>query len=518
MPAVNGYVETSTRASLARFTDQYFDLRSDSPCWITALKVLSYVTLIFPAIVLCLKLYLSATSGNPIRVAQPERQEVPRDLAECVNLTPPFNGYVIGEAGTRFEGLTLTGVSIRPANLFFDALLGPGATTMPGSGRLFAFTVPHAEIRDQINGADRNEVVEISAQGVRGEINRREVRDLADLYGNGTCRFSFGELQDMLGSQRIYASPLLPLPFYRELKAAMLADQLVVLPGHDGHPVKLKDMNSDRCRELMLGAANRWAELGFASREACEQLLNLTVYQVGSLVVKSEDYRVLLDNQNKLRERQVGENDAIRLINACGIRGIFATRPTEIDNRTIMTQAFQTSLIAAERGYVVFPAVGMGVWRGDPNLYWRAFLDAVVTNGNAIEHIFVNPGHQTTQQGLYRGCNGNEFQVILDEYRRAHAQNPAALANLNKIINLFEQGTDVVQLATRLKAAHPDKIVSLFNASDPDVTLCYHVGEYVNNLNHANTTEENYTALGTNGLLFETITGVHEDDARLIQA
>jgi len=68
-----------------------------------------------------------------------------------------------------------------------------------------------------------------------------------------------------------------------------------------------------------------------------------------------------------------------------------------------------------------------------------------------------------------------------------------------------------------LKQDHPGKTVSLVNASDPDVTLGNHVGEYVNKLCHADTTEENLTALGTNGICFETVTGVHERVGGVVQ-
>ena len=67
-----------------------------------------------------------------------------------------------------------------------------------------------------------------------------------------------------------------------------------------------------------------------------------------------------------------------------------------------------------------------------------------------------------------------------------------------------------------MKEANPDKTVALFNASDPDVTLGDHVGEYVNNMGSAPTTEENYAAAGTSGLGFEGITRVLEDPKRII--
>ncbi|MGE0199045.1 MAG: hypothetical protein AB7S94_09860, partial [Simkaniaceae bacterium] len=63
----------------------------------------------------------------------------------------------------------------------------------------------------------------------------------------------------------------------------------------------------------------------------------------------------------------------------------------------------------------------------------------------------------------------------------------------------------------------PDRVVALQNASDPDVTLGYHVGEYVNNLSHPSTTEENYSAIWSNCLNFERHTGVLNNSLRIIQ-
>jgi len=80
---------------------------------------------------------------------------------------------------------------------------------------------------------------------------------------------------------------------------------------------------------------------------------------------------------------------------------------------------------------------------------------------------------------------------------------------------LFKDNSDLLQLSYNLKIQFPDETVSIFNASDPDVTLGYHVGEYTNNFPHTSTTEENYTAMGTNGLCFEHITQVHEDNNRI---
>jgi len=295
-----------------------------------------------------------------------------------------------------------------------------------------------------------------------------------------------------------------------------LKDGIVTLPGDRRHPVKLAEIQSPACRSLVQQAAKNCGKFGFASRQHCVDLFDLTLYQLGALVVKSEDFRIFIDGNGKMLDRGPGDPDAIRLINACGVRGVQSTPRTKIDNRTILTQTFQTALSAAEKDLVVFPAVGMGVWRGDPDLYWRAFFDAVVASKEPIERIFVNPGHQPTVSGRYRGCRGDEFQTILNEYTSRYRENSQALANLGKIDNLFDRKTDLVQLARQLKKAYPDKTVSLFNASDPDVTLGNHVGEYVNHLDPCSTTEENYTALGTNGLCFETITGVHDDPRRVV--
>jgi hypothetical protein len=501
---------------LQNFAEGYFDLKNSSLLE-TALKVISYATLIIPAIVLAIRTALRYLESAPKigQVLTPEIQAV-------LDQTPEFAGYRIGQ-GTPYAGSTLTSATIRPANLFFRALLGDNSTTMPGSGELFAFRAPPEQIRAQITQADPHGIVAFSAAGTPGQTfsrttgRRVDIPDLAALYGPATYRLSNQEIQSTLESQKIYTAPMLPLPFYRALKQAMIQDGIVTLPGNDGGPRKVNQLATPACVALLANVIDHFADYGFSSRVDCDRILNLTLYQLGSLVIKTEDYRIFLDGNGKIRERNPGAQDAIRLINACGIRGIHAT-PSP-DNKTIMTQAFQVALRSAENGFVVFPAVGMGVWGGDPDLYWRAFLDAVIESGTPLEQIFVNPGHQTTRNGIFNGHNGNEFQLILDEYRTnaQRAQDTAAIANLAKVTNLFERKTDLVHLSHNLKVAFPDKTVSLFNASDPDVTLGNHVGEYVNNLDHATTTEENYTALGTNGLCFERITGVHDAPHRLIQ-
>lgn len=478
---------------------------------LSIIKVISYATLIFPLIMFIAKICLRADAEYQVSPSQ--------NVQAVLDQAPKFRGYQIGR-GTPYEGITLTSASIRPANLFYKALLGPNSVTLPGSNELFAFQIPHEQIRARIITANPTEVVSFTAKGTPGFLysrthGHRDIEDLSELYGNATYRLSIGELQSTLDSQKIYVASPLPLRFYRALKQAMKEDGIVILPGSDANPVLVKNLQSPHVQALIQSANTNPQRFDFSSRGHWETLSHLTIYQLGSLVVKSENYRIFMDSDGKILERNPGDQDEIRLLNACGIRGIHATDPEH--NRTIMTSTFKAALRAAETGHLIFPAVGMGVWRGDPDLYWRAFLDTVVTEGTPLDNIYVNPGHQTSINGPFRGCSGEEFQQLLNEYRSQFAADATATVNLAKIVNLYEAKTDVVQLSYHLKKAFPDKIVSLFNASDPDVTLGNHVGEYVNNLDHATTTEENYTAMGTNGLCFESITQIHQNPSRLIE-
>lgn len=468
--------------------------------------------------------------GPRIRKAPPLKID---PLQKVMEQSPPFAGYQIKlPQAHQCQGVVLTGLSQRPANLFFSKLLNdPSCTTLPGSGKLFAFCAPQASIRETLHNRaakDPSGVIAFSAKGESGLAalengSQVKIDDLATIYGDKTYRISNREIVDILESQRIYTSPLMPLPFYKLFKAAMMADAVVVLPGGEGVPLLLKELKHQstlpHVAKLLCDVEQNPVACGFKSEIDYQTFSNLTLYQIGAMVVKSEDYRVFIDGDGKILERQPGEKDTIRLINACGIRGVRHPKTGSSFNARIMKETFRTALVAAKEGFVVFPAVGMGVWGGDPDLYWRAFLDAVIGSADAFDGIFVNPGHQKTRHGKYEGCTGGEFKTILDEYlAQAIANKDAiALARLRKIHNLYEAKKDLLQLAYNLKKAFPEKNVSLFNASDPDVTLGNHVGQYVNNMPHTLTTEENYTASGTNGLCFPGITGVHNDPSRLIE-
>lgn len=441
-------------------------------------------------------------------------------LHSLIQQSARFSGYETSYSLDRNK-VVLTGVGIRPANLFFQSLFrdSPIKTTQPGSGKLFAFNTEHQTIREYCRKMfmqHPDKCISFSANGQHGFVTTdgcsfREISDLCEIFGPNIYQITWREIWDTLNSQEIFLSPLLPLSFYQKLKSCMRLDHIVTLPGNDSNPVILKTLKKcqlyPHLREFCQLMEQQPEQLGLSVQQA-EQLSKMTLYQIGSMVVKREDFRIFVDEKMKIRSRMPGQNDAIRLINACGIRGLSNTNPQW--NRDIIKWMFKTALCAAEKGIALFPAVGMGVWKGDPDLYWRAFLDAIVESDIPLDAIFVNPGHQKSHDGKYAGYRGEEFEVILNEYKIRFKKDEKALFKLKKIQNLFAQQTDIVQFAHRLKTQYPDRIVSLLNASDPDVTLGFHVGEYVNNCPHCSTTEENYTAIGTNGLCFEDISGVHE--------
>jgi len=450
-------------------------------------------------------------------------------IQEIIKSSPEFNGYKLSTDDSDLKDLVLTGMSLRPANFFLTLF---GGCKLPGKG-LFRLKLEHEEIRKNIDAAKPDNKLAITAKGKKGFaiINKKKipVDDLTKVYGTNTYEMSYKEVSQILNSQKIYTSSRLPKQFYIALKEAMKKNKIVLLPGKDEEPTRLKDMGEARYKKMYPEIFNLLEKVksnpkqwGFTTDGYFEKFKELTLYQIGSMVVKTEDYHLFIDNEGKIRKREAGDKDAIRLINACGIREINAKNSPKFPNLRIMTEAFKTVLTAAEKGIVIFPAVGMGVWGGDPDLYWKAFFEAVCENGDKLDAIIVNPNHQKTAKESsekYPEQNGGEFKGILNLYieKATKEVNSKHLKNLKKIINVRDLKTDVIQLAHNLKVAFPDEIVSLLNASDPDVTLGYHVGEYVNNIPHTFTTEENYTAMGTNGLCFEGITRVHSDPKRIIQ-
>lgn len=474
--------------------------------------------------------HMSAAAA-PISVLQKSSKTDEKVLEGVVKNTREFNNYRVSVGGD--TSAVLTGMTVRPANLFYDALFNKTSfdVTKPGSGKLFAFiergnvSSPH-EIGHKIGDLLRqkakespDEVMSFTAVGKKGNCycDRESVGKqgipLDVVYGKNTFQMSRKEIESVIDSQEIYTSALLPVEFYKALKKAMLADGVIVLPGREGDLKFLSDMGS-HVQTLMRDVKKDFKKYGFKSQNHLDVIQSLTIYQIGSMVVKSEKFYVLTDGQMHIRDRKVGDKDDIILINACGIRGVRDSSTPQKYNAMIMTETFKTSLQAADSGLVVFPAVGMGVWGGDPNLYWPAFLDAVVQSDRTFEKIYVNPRHKATPHSISTK-DGNEFETFLLAYKKRYEKDPQALERLNKINNLYTEKSDVLELAQNLKRAYPDLRVSVFNASDPDVTLGNHVGEYTNNCPHTTTTEENYTALGTNGICAESITRIHETDQKI---
>lgn len=455
------------------------------------------------------------------------------NLESTIRKTPQFNYYGFASSPTTH----LTDLGKRPANLFFKSLFGEDPTTQPGSGLLFAFNKPLSSVRSEIFGKYDSTVISVCALGEKvipyALQGKKAVAstpvDLTYFLGENTYQISAGEIKAMIESQKVYVSSLIPKYFYTEMKKALHSDGIVTLPANNRSVATLDEIAKSNDPKLyhlgqfLNSVANNPAYFGFVDNGTMlpyDTVKSLTLYQVGAMILKAEDYRSFVGNGYQIMERSIGTDDAILLLSASGIRGFHKTTSVpgngahQLDQK-IMRHTFKAALQAMGKdAYAVFPAVGMGVWGGDPNIYWRAFLDAVVEAGADLDKIFINPGHQKTPYGPYKGYGGEEFEQILAEYKRVHPSNE----NLGKIVNLFSQKTDLLLLAINLKRAAPDKTVAIFNASDPDVTLGNHVGEYVNNLCHSPTTEENFAAAGTSGLGFEGITGVLNDTNRIIQA
>jgi hypothetical protein len=94
-------------------------------------------------------------------------------VLEVLQKTPAFKNYAIRFApGSPYEGAALGSGSLRPANFFFSKLFeGSGiTTTLPGSGRLFAFEQDHERIRNYIASQDPNRVVNVTARGFVGDV------------------------------------------------------------------------------------------------------------------------------------------------------------------------------------------------------------------------------------------------------------------------------------------------------------------------------------------------------------
>lgn len=431
--------------------------------------------------------------------------------------SPAFQGYKIKlpEGHICHDISDVLNVSLRPANLWLRSLFnGSSIDVIPPNieGKLFAYNCPQKKVADFIDQNIRsnpNKNFAMSAKGVPGHVGSNHMEDLSEIYGSATYEMSYKEVTDIIDSQTVFLSSLLPKTFYLGLKEAMLKDGIVILPD-----IRLDEVQSLHTYLFLKEVAKDPLKFGFKDSNHFATFKELSLYQIGSMVVKSQNFHVISDGNGKIRERKANTKDEICLIDACGLRDFHYRKNLTSSAKTqIMLETFKAALRAASSGMLLIPAIGMGVWKGDPEIYWFALLEAIATTNTDVEKIFVNPAHGKTLYGKHTGLTGEEFQKMLDD--RFASSTLEEQERLKKVYNLLNAKKDVVQLAHELKTEFPNKKISLINASDPDVTLGFHVGEYTNNLtnNHPPTTEEHYAAIGTNSLCFEGITRVckHSD-------
>lgn len=434
-------------------------------------------------------------------------------ILKALYKSPTFHDYKIKLPSNHIchDISDVMNVSKRPANLWLKSLFtGSSIDVVPPNreGNLFAYNCPHQTVVDFIEKNIRtnpNKTFKVTAKGVAGHIGGHNIADLSEIYGPSTYEMSYQEVLDIIDSQTIYLSSLLPKPFYLGLKEAMRKDGIVLLPN-----IILGDAQSLHVYLFLKEVAKDPQKYGFKDANHFAVFKELSLYQIGSMVVKTQKFHVISDGDGKIRERKAGTKDDTWLIDACGLRDFFYRKNlTPSAKKQIMLETFKAVLREANSGFILIPAIGMGVWKGDPEIYWQALIEAIATTETDIEKIFVNPVHGKTLSGTYTGCGGEEFQKMLEA--RIGVANGEEKVRLAKVYNLINKGKkDIVQLAHELKMEFPSKKISLVNASDPDVTIGFHLGEYTNNLtnSHPPTTEEHDAAIGTNALCFEGITQV----------
>lgn len=445
---------------------------------------------------------------------------------ETILSTPQFRGYRYQTPGQP----AVLMFNERPVNFLVKALLGFDPETKPGSGEPFAFHKP-SSVKSAIKwGLWWDNPIEVSAIGALAVLFKEGSSPLQPLgeksmdayLGRKVFRISHRELKSTLESQKILISPLIPRAFYLGLKEAFYIDKVTYLPRKRSDTFTLSELTRENHRFPNLKRYLRTVEqnprhYGFTGEReqlSFKRVWDLTLYQIGAMVVKTEEWRCLVDENFLIEEREVGRKDGLLLLNLSGIRDLprFEGKYKPFHQK-VMEHTFRCGIIAAgKEAHFVVPAVGMGIGGGDPGVYWRAFLDAVVSSGSDLSGIYVNPTHQKTKAGPFSGYQGEEFASLLEEYKRAHPKSEG----LKRIVNLYERQTDLLFLAKNLKKRFPDQTVALINPSDPDATLGNIVGEQINEIRSNGTTEENFTALGTNGLCFEKITGIFSDVARRV--
>ncbi len=326
---------------------------------------------------------------------------------------------------------------------------------------------------------------------------------------NVSFEVSADEMTDLLAENHVYLAPPLTIEFYIGLKRAMAAKNLrqefPSCPGGD----TIKPIGQIPTLQYFARIVkDNPAQFGLDSAAATLLLDTLTLYQVSSMVVKSHKALLLCDEGYQIRSREAGTKDAFHILSISGIRGFASTQRMAngaTHNLQIMTSTFERALRAVgPDNPIIIPAVGMGIWGGSPEVYWQALVDAINNlSPEQCPDIFVNPDHGPTRApSTYSGRKGEEFAGHFYTQIRSELQNKVRIVPKK----------DTLFMAEAIKKAMPDKQVYVVNASDPNCTLGYLIGQYGNNLRDAHTTEEGYAMVTSlvltgwehvNGLLFD---------------
>lgn len=464
---------------------------------------------------------------------------MPKDLSKVIQEAPQFNGYEIEVKGAQKAvaggkvnhyslasadaedvSVTLTGLDSRPANLLLNAVYGKDATTKPGKA-VFKYNDPQQSLDELSQKNDSQKFVINFAQAenrtVKLKVGNGHGHDTytaspKEVFGANEFNITAGEVKEILDSAKIYTASILPPKFFYEVKAILDKSPNRFLV--DKKARKIPALNEiTELKPLLQKVQQNPQAYGFADENAFQYVARLDLYHIGSLVVKTEKLHVLVNDEYKLKQREVGTDTAINLISACGIRPGAKGSDKEDDNYSyvVAVEMFKSILIAASQkphATIVMPAIGLGVWaandhqaaRGAAEFYWGAFneaLESVDDKGN-IENIVVNPD----------GRDQSSREVF--EYIQASENNFGLWAKVKTA-----SGKDILRIADNYKEENPSANVFLVNASDPDVTLGKHVGEYVNNFPHNHTTEENFAACTTSLLCDQEMTRIMEHHERI---
>ncbi len=456
-----------------------------------------------------------------------------KTLSSAITVTTKFNGYKINvygaEEAKKAKGITsdpvLTGLTKRHSNLLLDVVFGEGSTVQPGAG-LFKYN-NYEESRGKLSGLTN--VISLQARDEAKSISlsagsiKKVIGDFSEkaVFGNESYNIAPDEVREIVNSACVYTSPQLPPKFYYEFKKLLDSYGIRILPT----PIKAPSISDlfkrkPEFKELFDQASTNPTAYGFSNVEEINKLKHLNLYQLGAMVVKTEKLKVLVDDKYKLKARKVGEDDSINLISACGIRPDGWDFKYDKTSKEIIKNMFKTVLIAANSqssptnpGLVLLPAIGSGVWAGSDDVagkmagtfYWGAFFEA-------LEELETSRGLPNISN-IAVNANGKSPRVA-EVFAQKLSEN-AINGLCRKVVNISRDQTDILLLADNYKKANPSHQVFLVNASDPDVTLGQHVGQYVNNLVHASTTEENYAACTTSLLCDEQITQIMQYPERI---